>query len=1203
MPPGYSPTTCGEGYTQVDTFLSGTTTYYKCEENDCDGFPLSQQPTNCANIQTCMHGKTPKYRCDLCQTGWTGSTCDSAAEGYIKQDDNVYIIKDCQNGSQLANSCICNQGWTGEFCENENECLGYNDVNCIEPYAVSEVCFSGITPKYKCNACISGYKMNGSVCEKMDDFSGFEGDYNNSVLTFDNDMQYHNVTVYHGNSNMNVQKISNTDAKIKVTNNSDGTITALSSGKNLILTKNFYRSEDYTLMVTADIEMNNHGNGNIYGINLGDNEGIGSNLYFAPILSSPGTGKPVDIQADANILLNNVGNGNVYGIYKTIKKNSSTYANPSDTARENFGNVYVEPISSIKRNEDIEGKISISNIGNGDVYGLYANVTLLKSDPDYSPIVYNLRSSSSDREDTTLDVKSSIIIDNTGNGNVYGLYTSSGYITNIKGSFIDHHDSTQNRPKQEAVIDINYSGQGNAYGMYGDIVYSIDSSWQTISQGGISSSIPTFYSSIILTNTQDGNIFGIYGAHVKHLGYNSLNSTEISSIKLNNEHKGNAIGIYVNKDTIGPIYTAANQYTDEVSANEGHIYILNQDDGSSVGMYAHEKEILNNRSGNNNGIIELINVKNGWAVGMYAKDGIIRNKGEIKIHHLKDGVAVGIYADGSTEVINSGSIIIDRPQWLNDDVSNKIYSSDLDYYGGVAVGIYAASGAKITNTGTIDIRTCHTNTENQGKTIGIFAENGAEIHNTGTIYLNGSGSTGWNNYGTVFENGNIFQDGNLIVENNTQNSPMSVSSVKPASLNLNDFGGTVVASGTSQFIVEGSISGDLAINNNVIENGFDTTYRVSNMIQAEDANGLNLLSQSALFDATLENEHDAVMTMKSFNDVVENQSVADFLKQNYAAENNEQLFGMLKNKETLAALNNTLDSLIGSDMFNRFTFEDLTMMRDLNADMNNTLFTNNDKHLQIAGNITPWNFDGNTGSNARYALYNTTFSRGSLGLGIAFSDIRSNNGRNDKDSRYDQTFQMSVPMGYKTNGIKFISTPRFGYAYGTYDRTGYEGKNYDGKIEKRMFGLMNEARYPISFGNWSIAPAVEFNALGYHIKGKEDVKEYSLNINSQNNYSVESGLGLYANRELKPTKNSTLKLNAGVAVYHEFADPYALELGMNGMDGSFTVRDERRKDNRAVIRTGFDYGLGDDITLIGSFATYIDGTTHNNANLDFKYNF
>jgi hypothetical protein len=366
---------------------------------------------------------------------------------------------------------------------------------------------------------------------------------------------------------------------------------------------------------------------------------------------------------------------------------------------------------------------------------------------------------------------------------------------------------------------------------------------------------------------------------------------------------------------------------------------------------------------------------------------------------------------------------------------------------------------------------------------------------------------------------------------------------------------------------------------------------------------MQLISQSALFDARLQNGSDAVMTMKSFNDVVTNQSLAEFLKRNYAAENNEALFGLLKGKETLAALNDTLDSMVSSDMFNRFTFEDLTIMRDLNADMNNALFANNKDHLEIAGDITPWNFDGNSGSNARYALYNTAFGRKSLGLGLAFSDVRSNNGRNNRDSRYDQTFQLSTPMGYAIKGLKFIATPRFGYAYGTYDRTGFEGRTYDGTVEKRMFGLMNEARYPILLGKWSVAPAVEFNALGYHIKGKENVQEYSLNIKSQNNYSVESGVGLYANRELKPSKNSTLKLNAGVAVYHEFADPYELELGMNGMEGSFRVRDNRRKNNRAVLRTGFDYNIGDNVTVTGAFSTYVDGTTHNNANLDFKYNF
>ena len=95
---------------------------------------------------------------------------------------------------------------------------------------------------------------------------------------------------------------------------------------------------------------------------------------------------------------------------------------------------------------------------------------------------------------------------------------------------------------------------------------------------------------------------------------------------------------------------------------------------------------------------------------------------------------------------------------------------------------------------------------------------------------------------------------------------------------------------------------------------------------------------------------------------------------------------------------------------------------------------------------------------------------------------------------------------------------------------------------------------------------------------------------------------MYANREFKPSKNSVLKLNAGVAAYHEFADPYTVELGMREMSGSFKLRDERRKDNRAVLRTGFDYNYGD-ITVEGSFATFVDGTTHTKAGIDLRYNF
>ena len=171
---------------------------------------------------------------------------------------------------------------------------------------------------------------------------------------------------------------------------------------------------------------------------------------------------------------------------------------------------------------------------------------------------------------------------------------------------------------------------------------------------------------------------------------------------------------------------------------------------------------------------------------------------------------------------------------------------------------------------------------------------------------------------------------------------------------------------------------------------------------------------------------------------------------------------------------------------------------------------------------------------------------------------------------------------------------------GRYDRTGFDGKSYDGTIEKRVYGLMNEARYLMTFGDWTLEPAAEFNVLGYTQRGHEDRNDYSLRIKSQNTYSVEGGIGLYLTKAKELSKDTRIKLTAGVAAYHEFADPYTLDVGMTGMDGSFTLRDENRSDNRGVIRAGFDYDW-EDYTLYGSFMSYIDREIRTSVKSGFKW--
>ena len=139
-------------------------------------------------------------------------------------------------------------------------------------------------------------------------------------------------------------------------------------------------------------------------------------------------------------------------------------------------------------------------------------------------------------------------------------------------------------------------------------------------------------------------------------------------------------------------------------------------------------------------------------------------------------------------------------------------------------------------------------------------------------------------------------------------------------------------------------------------------------------------------------------------------------------------------------------------------------------------------------------------------------------------------------------------------------------------------------------------------GNWKFEPVAEFNILGYQQKGHEDAKEFALKIQNQNTYSVEGGIGLYATREDDFGDNGTLKLTSGVVVYHEFADPYKLRVGMEGMDGDFTLRDENRSDNRGVIRAGFDYAYRD-LSLYGSLISYIDREWRTNAKTGINWKF
>ncbi len=369
-----------------------------------------------------------------------------------------------------------------------------------------------------------------------------------------------------------------------------------------------------------------------------------------------------------------------------------------------------------------------------------------------------------------------------------------------------------------------------------------------------------------------------------------------------------------------------------------------------------------------------------------------------------------------------------------------------------------------------------------------------------------------------------------------------------------------------------------------------------------DASMLGISSASYLFNASFENNQnnanglDIVMTMKSFDEVTDNSSLAAFLSANYASGNNEAFFNDIKSIGSAVEFTSAMNDLTGSDTITRFTNEDLTVMREVNQTMNNLMFANNDKPMfETNGTVNAFGFKNDNNTTAQYALANKRITP-RVKIGYAMSNTTMNTDDDNDNSRRNSVFQAFAPISYDRYGWQMIATPQVGFARGHYNRKGFNGSTYEGVIEKRILALMNEARYPMTFGKFEIAPTVQFNAIAYNQKGSEEAKAYSLTMPSDNNLSVEAGLGLNARHKL-----GNLNLTAGLMLYREFADPYNIKMGMNGMDGTFNLYDDV-SEYRGTALFGFDYGIGD-LDLYGSLQHFVEQDSHTNFKAGLKWTF
>ncbi|MDW2958511.1 MAG: hypothetical protein R8M37_01725 [Alphaproteobacteria bacterium] len=1117
---------CGNGQEETgNTCKSGDKIYKQCIEKKCEGYTsFCEDGYEEVPGDTCLSGDTLLVKCQPNHA--------KICEGFDFTDNDQ-----CPRGYELGSSC--QSGETIMYkCDAPADCSDFdynNSSQCPAGYTIGSSCLSGATTTYKCDAliqcpyhtieCVGGYVATGNTCQSGE-----------TIYKECKPVQCNEGDVWSEQGCITTSQygLKGNGKYDKKTNNH----ILFNNDTIAIVFDNQAQAEDspYQLFGIRKDYFYGGGNDRLYNaydsvatLHIVNNSGrtvvgMGGGAHASAALEQ------VDYRLSiANAAANDK---DAFGTMYIENNGPGVFAIKGSTARNAWGQA---------QDKNAYGTIHINSNG-GATTGLHGY------------FAYNAASLYGGR------AYGEIIINNKGDGSVYGLYAVD-----------EAANSTGSNAK--GILQINNIGDGNVYGLYSDN-YAYNS----------------YDSTIQISNNGQGNTYGIKS-------YKATNNNS-SIIKIQNAGSGIAHGMNA-----------------ELSArNHAEISITNQNTGLAAGIYTRgDFSDTDNKPGigynEESGKINIQNLSSGQIAGMRVKHGEVHNDGQIYLNNIDTGSAIGIYGEDSTQfyyIYNDGSINITRDIYVDED--SVVYKPNVEVAGdtigiyatirglvynygdiniitnGNAYGIYAGTASRVNNAGNITI-------DATGNAYGIYVEGNSTVTNTGTITLNG-----------VSCSGAECNTGNYIVLNGS--TLVNAGTMSADTLSLNSMGGTVRAATGSRFVATDAITGDLNISSELVSGGNQTTYVAENMIDAGDVSGLNLVSESALFNARLaSNGHDVVMTMRGFDEFTDNKSLAAFLEHNYATGNNTDLFGDLKSIGTNAAFMGALNAFSGLGAFNQFANEDLAAMREMNFSMNEQLFeTSGRDDVDISGGVNYFSFSNQSGvGSGSYGLSIDRISdKWKMGYGISMANIST--GNDDGINRQNTIGLFYMPMTYTDSGYEVIVNPKIGFSRGEYNRQGFNNMSYEGYIEKRIFGLMNDIRYPLTFGNWTVAPNLGLNAIVYNQSGHEENKMYGLIIPDSNLVSVEAGLGLYAKYDRTFADNSRLSFNTGLMAYREFGDCYNIKLGIRGMDGTFDLYDNNLYDYRGAATIGFKYNSGR-LNLYGNAQYFTDSDSYMNLKAGIRFAF
>lgn len=603
--------------------------------------------------------------------------------------------------------------------------------------------------------------------------------------------------------------------------------------------------------------------------------------------------------------------------------------------------------------------------------------------------------------------------------------------------------------------------------------------------------------------------------------------------------------------------------------------------GMAYGMYGSGGAKLTNNSS--------INGKAENAYGMYGSN--MTNAGTISITGTGTGASYGMRSTGGT-VSNTSQIEVTASQAYGIELTGAgtaTNSGTITVTGtgnGTSYGMYGSDGAQLINNGTINVNST------SGTAVGMYATGiGSSITNTGNIVLNGvsittdySGISSSDDPDTDATNCTSAGCGNFIkVENGaTFYNNGQVSSASAMNFNLMSAAntGTIMLARGGSFEAP-EISGEITAAADIVTEGNETTYVNENSFVGQDS-GIKLNSGSYLFDAYLvTNEagnQDVVMTMKNFADVVDNDSVANFLSSNYTLGTNMDMYSILKAAGDATSFTTAVAEQMGLNLIPSFAKQNMDIVKAVNRHMSQTLFANQSSNDVRAMFDFVYDYREQDGVNmlsgyednaaTAYALFDRKYNNNfRYGLGVSFTRYESD--YDNGSSRDEVVAQVLAPLIYTTEGLKAVSMPRLGIGWGEYKRRiGSDESKAD--VKNYYYGITNEVRKEIDLGTVTLEPTAEFNILGLY---QDSTKEKNgLEVKSANNLSVEGGIGLYARKSFSIMEENDLTLRAGGSWYHEFNNPYqAARARIAGMLGSYQMDTYDVERDRGILSVRMDY--------------------------------